>query len=124
MRPKNPRIVSTIRHDESAHCFTTEVDGGNAHLDYSLDGHVMTIIHTRVPVAARGRGVAAELMRAALAAARSSGWSVTPACSYAVAYMARDPQGSNQQQHVDDLLDEALEESFPASDSPSVGGSN
>jgi hypothetical protein len=27
-------------------------------------------------------------------------------------------------QHVDVLLDEALEESFPASDSPSVGGSN
>jgi hypothetical protein len=26
--------------------------------------------------------------------------------------------------HMDELLDEALEESFPASDSPAVGGAN
>jgi predicted GNAT family acetyltransferase len=116
--------VSTINHDESAHRFTTEVDGSSAHLDYALDGRVMTITHTRVPPAIGGRGIAAELMRSALQAARASGWSVTPACSYAVAYMARHPQGSDERRHIDDLLDEALEESFPASDSPSVGGSN
>jgi predicted GNAT family acetyltransferase len=116
--------VSTINHDESAHRFTTEVDGSSAHLDYTIDGRVMTITHTRVPPAIGGRGVAAELMRSALKTARDSGWSVTPACSYAVAYMARHPQVSDEQRHVDDLLDEALEESFPASDSPSVGGSN
>jgi predicted GNAT family acetyltransferase len=116
--------VSTINHDESAHRFTTDVDGSSAHLDYTLDGRVMTITHTRVPPAIGGRGIAAELTRAALQAACASGWSVTPACSYAVAYMARHPQGSDEQRHVDDLLDEALEESFPASDSPSVGGSN
>jgi predicted GNAT family acetyltransferase len=116
--------VTTISHDESAHRFTTVVDGSSAHLDYALDGDVMTITHTRVPPAISGRGIAAELMRAALNAARASGWSVTPACSYAVAYMAKHPQGTEEQRHVDDLLDEALEESFPASDSPSVGGSN
>jgi predicted GNAT family acetyltransferase len=118
------RIVSTISHDESAHCFTTVVDGSRARLDYTLAGNVMTITHTRVPPAIRGRGVAAELMQAALSAARAAGWSVTPACSYAVAYMARHAQASDEKRHVDDLLDEALEESFPASDSPSVGGSN
>jgi uncharacterized protein len=123
-RRKNQRTVSTINHDESAHRFTTDVDGSSAHLDYTLDGRVMTITHTRVPPAIGGRGIAAELTRAALQAACASGWSVTPACSYAVAYMARHPQGSDEQRHVDDLLDEALEESFPASDSPSVGGSN
>jgi predicted GNAT family acetyltransferase len=116
--------VTTINHDESAHRFTTVVDGSSAHLDYTLDGGVMTITHTRVPQPISGRGVAADLMRAALSAARASGWSVTPACSYAVAYMARHPQDSAEKRHVDDLLDEALEESFPASDSPSVGGSN
>jgi uncharacterized protein len=116
--------VSTINHDESAHRFSTEVDGSSAHLDYTLDGRVMTITHTRVAPAIRGGGIAAELMRSALRAARASGWSVTPACSYAVAYMARHPQDADPQRHVDDLLDEALEESFPASDSPSVGGSN
>ena len=49
---------------------------------------------------------------------------MTPACSYAAAYMAKHPQDSAEQRHIDELLDEALDESFPASDSPSVGGSS
>jgi predicted GNAT family acetyltransferase len=116
--------VITISHNQSAHRFTTEVDGNHAQLDYTLAGDVMTITHTRVPAAIGGRGIAAELMRAALAAAHASSWSVNPQCSYAVAYMRRHPQASDAQRHVDDLLDEALDESFPASDSPSVGGAS
>jgi uncharacterized protein len=112
-----------VSHDAGARQFTTELDGSQAHLDYTLAGDVMTITHTRVPPAIRGRGVAAELMRAALNAARAAEWSVNPACSYAVAYMAKQPQASGRQ-HVEDLLDEALDESYPASDSPSVGGSS
>lgn len=115
--------MSTIRHDQSAHRFTVEVDGSRAHLDYTLAGSVMTITHARVPPAIGGRGVAAELMGAALSAARTAGWSVNPACSYAKSYMAKHPPATDKQ-HVDDLLDEALDESFPASDSPSVGGSS
>lgn len=114
-------IMSTISHDQSAQRFTTQVDGCLAQLDYTLAGDVMTITHTRVPPAIGGRGIAAELMDAALSVARSEGWSVNPACSYAAAYMAKHPQESAKQ-HVDALLDEALDESFPASDSPSVGG--
>ena len=121
--------MTTINHDESAHCFATEVDGSSAHLDYTLDGRVMTITHTRVPPAIGGRGVAAELMKAALILASQRKWSVNPICSYAVAYMKKHPDGANHpgaadQRHLDDLLDEALDESYPASDSPSVGGSS
>jgi len=113
----------TVNHDAAGHRFTTEVDGSHGQLDYTLAGAVMTITHTRVPAAIGGRGVAAELMRTALSAAHTAGWSVNPACSYAVAYMAKHAQPSNKQ-HIEDLLDEALDESYPASDSPSVGGSN
>jgi predicted GNAT family acetyltransferase len=113
----------TVDHDQSAHRFTTETDGSHAQLDYTVSAAVMSITHTRVPPAIRGRGIAAELMRAALSAARAAGWSVNPACSYAAAYMAKSRQEADKQ-HVEDLLDEALDESFPASDSPSVGGSS
>jgi uncharacterized protein len=114
--------MNTIEHNAGARRFSTEVDGFRAVLDYQLADRVMTITHTGVPQPIAGRGIAAELMRAALAAAKSAGWEVNPACSYAVAYMRRHPDGDRQ--HEDDLLDEALEESFPASDSPSVGGSS
>jgi uncharacterized protein len=139
--------MSIIEHDRGAHRFTTEVDGNRAQLDYTLADGVMTITHAGVPPAIGGRGIAAELMEAALSAARESGWSVNPACSYAKTYLERHPQGSEQppgseqprgskqppeptppqgsdKQHVDELLDEALEESFPASDPPAVSGTS
>lgn len=115
--------MTVVNHDPAARQFVTEVDGSRAHLDYTLAGSVMTITHTWVPEAIGGRGIAAELMRAALSTARASGWSVQAACSYAVAYLAKHPRETDRR-HVDELLDEALEESFPASDPPSVGGSD
>jgi uncharacterized protein len=104
-----------VSHDLTAHRFTTEVDGHRAELDYTVADGVMSITHTRVPQEIGGRGIAADLMRAALDAATAQGWRVNPVCSYAAAYMRK---------HTEDLLDEALDESFPASDSPSVGGSS
>jgi uncharacterized protein len=115
--------MSTVDHDETSHQFSTEVDGHRAVIDYTLTGSVMNITHTGVPPAIGGRGIAAELMRAALSAAREHRWTVNPICSYAVAYMKRHPD-TDSQGHLDALLDEALDESYPASDSPSVGGSN
>jgi uncharacterized protein len=115
--------MSTISHDQDAKRFTTEVDGHRAELDYTLADAVMTITHTRVPPEIGGRGIAAELMRAALAFAAERGLSIDPACSYAAAYMRKQHQAPDKA-HMDELLDEALEESFPASDSPAVGGAN
>jgi predicted GNAT family acetyltransferase len=111
-----------IEHDTSSMQFSTVVDGHRAVLDYQLSGNVMTITHTGVPPAIGSRGIAADLTRAALAAARASRWTVHPACSYAAAYMRRHPHETDLQ-HREDLLDEALDESYPASDPPSVGNS-
>jgi predicted GNAT family acetyltransferase len=123
IRLSTKRIMSTISHDRVANRFTTEVDGHSARLDYTLSGKVMNITHTRVPPEIGGRGVAADLMRAALEVAQAEGWSINPVCTYASAYM-RKHHLATQQGHIDELLDEALDESFPASDSPSVGGSS
>lgn len=123
-----------VLHDRKACEFAAQVDGERAVLQYHLAASVMTIVHTRVPAAIGSRGIAAELTRAALDAARAEGWKVEPACSYAVAFMRRHAEYADLLQvggdagggkkHEDALLDEAIEESFPASDSPSVGSSN
>jgi uncharacterized protein len=110
-----------IDHDSRAHRLSTELEGQTGLLDYELDGKVMSITHTRVPRPIGGRGVAAELMRSALDLAAANGWTVKPICSYAVAYMQQHPSARSDA-HLEELLDEALEESFPASDSPAVGG--
>lgn len=81
-----------IVHDAGAHRFSMEVEGHRGVVDYRLRDGVMTIIHTGVPPAIGGRGVAAELTRVALETARREGWKVVPACSYAAAYLRRHPE--------------------------------
>ena len=80
-----------IQHDRVAHRFLTEPDGVACVLDYALAASVMTITHTGVPSEVGGRGIAAELTRFALDAARREGWKVVPACSYAAAWLQRHP---------------------------------
>lgn len=81
-----------IQHDRSAHRFSTQVDGADCELDYTLAAGVMTITHTGVPPAVGGRGIAAALVQEAFATARSEGWKVMPACSYAAAWLERHPE--------------------------------
>lgn len=80
-----------IRHLATAHRFETTVDGFTCELDYSLQERVMTITHTGVPPEVGGRGIAGELVRTAFETARSEGWKVIPACSYARIWIERHP---------------------------------
>lgn len=78
-----------VRHYPDRGRFETTVDGHDCEIDYRLSKGVMTITHTGVPSAVGGRGIAAEMTRFALETARSNGWKVVPACSYAAAYVRR-----------------------------------
>ena len=85
-------MTTDVRHDASRHQFYAIVDGVRCVLDYQLRGTRMTITHTGVPSAVGGRGIAAALTDAAFAHARSAGWKVVPACSYAATYVQRHPE--------------------------------
>jgi predicted GNAT family acetyltransferase len=87
----NEQHSMDIAHDPAGHVFQTTVDGQRCVLEYSIGGKVVTITHTRVPQPVEGRGIASALMTAAMHAARSEGWKVIPACSYASAWMDRHP---------------------------------
>ncbi|MBY0423166.1 MAG: N-acetyltransferase [Parvularculaceae bacterium] len=64
--------------------YAIETPHGRAELDYEVnaDGDVV-IIHTYSPPAARGRGLARQLVERAVADAREKGVKVAPECSYA-----------------------------------------
>ena len=72
--------------------FTAEVDGHRILLQYRESDGVMTIVHTEVPYALRGRGLAGQLVRAALDHARAAGLKVVPRCSYAAEWLERHPE--------------------------------
>ena len=84
--------LCTVRHYPERRRFETSVEGHDCEIDYRLGGGVMTITHTGVPAPVEGRGVASEMTRFALETARTNGWKVVPACSYAAAYMRRHPE--------------------------------
>ncbi|MEO7917306.1 MAG: GNAT family N-acetyltransferase [Dokdonella sp.] len=81
-----------VQHQESANRFVIDVDGSTCVLDYRLDRGVMTITHTGVPPELGGRGLAGQLTEAAFSTARSKGWRVVPACSYAARWIEKHPE--------------------------------
>lgn len=81
-----------VIHNEAAQRFETRIDGQLARADYRLQGGVMHLHHTEVPVQFEGRGIAAQLVHAAMAHARAHGLKVRPACSYVRTFMTRFPQ--------------------------------
>lgn len=88
----------SIEHNTAQQRFQWREDGQLCVLDYELRDGVMVVTHTGVPSSVGGRGIAADLAKAALDTARARGWKVRPLCSYVEAYMRR------QRGAYDDLL--------------------
>lgn len=82
----------TVTHNAAGSRFEVRLDSGVARCDYRMDDGVMLLVHTEVPEAMEGRGIAAALVRAALEHAAAAGLRVRPRCSYVSAYLARHPQ--------------------------------
>ena len=90
--PSADPLPVNIVHEAHASRFETLVGGHRCVTEYDLAGTRMTMTHTSVPVALRGRGIAAALVAAALAHARAAGLRVRPDCSYVARYMQRHPE--------------------------------
>jgi hypothetical protein len=81
-----------VKHNPQESRFEATVQGRLCVADYQLVGNVMVMTHTYVPPPLEGRGIAAEIVGAALAYARSHGHQVDPRCSYVRSYMRRHPE--------------------------------
>jgi uncharacterized protein len=85
-------MTPEVRHNPARHRFETTVDGHVCTCDYQLRGDVLWMTHTGVPPPVGGRGIAAELVRVALAWAEEKKYRVEPSCSYVEVYMRRHPE--------------------------------
>ena len=88
--------MPSVLHNHTAQRFEMPVGGQVAFLSYSVEGSHMILEHTHVPETLRGRGLAAQLVHAALAYARQHGWNVTAHCTYAAEYLLRHPQSADE----------------------------
>ncbi len=91
--------TSTIAHETTASGgrFVYRAKGAEAELTYVTTGAsagATRVIadHTYVPDSMRGQGIAARLVDALIATARSERWTILPRCSYVVAAFKRHPE--------------------------------
>ena len=78
-----------VRHNPEANRFEAFVDGELCRTDYRLADGVMRLVHTEVPRRLEGRGLAGQVVQAALDHARANAIKVVPVCGYVRAYMRR-----------------------------------
>jgi uncharacterized protein len=85
----------TVTDNTAASRFEWVERGSTAFADYRLSGSVLIIPHVEAPPALRGTGAAGRLMRGILQIARERGLKVRPLCSYAAAFMDKDPDSAD-----------------------------
>ena len=91
MNESNPTAPS-VHHNAVTQRFELVLEDHRSELAYVIDGGRVTFSHTFVPPALRGRGVAEQLVRAALAWARVEKKHVVPACSYVAKFITTHPE--------------------------------
>ncbi|MFM2119584.1 MAG: hypothetical protein RL722_1052 [Pseudomonadota bacterium] len=97
-----PAAAPQVVHHPEMRRFTALVEGRESELAYrpphaaadpgAEPRPVVDFVHTGVPRALEGRGIAAALVAAGLAWAREQGLAVRPVCSYVRVYMRRHPE--------------------------------
>jgi uncharacterized protein len=87
-KSQTPEKVTTGR-------FELERDGQVAYLEYSMTEKVLGLIHTEVPDALRGLGLATSLAETALQYARENNLKVDVICPSVLDYLAKHPEYSD-----------------------------
>lgn len=83
------RPQSVIEHRSAERRFVLSQNGAElAHLEYVLRDGVWFFTHTFTEPAARGQGLAAEVVKAGLDGARAAGVLVRPVCPFVTDYLA------------------------------------
>jgi hypothetical protein len=75
--------------------FELERDGRVAYLEYTLSGHVLELLHTEVPDALRGTGIASALAQTALDWARENHLKVDVVCPFVAEFLQHHPEYSD-----------------------------
>jgi uncharacterized protein len=85
-------MTDQVRNNAELHRFELDVAGGMAVAYYRAAPGRITITHSEVPSALRGRGIGSRLVRGALDLARAQGVKVASHCPFVSAYLGKHPE--------------------------------
>ena len=85
--------AANVVNNVAANRFEVSTPQGLARLDYRYDSKGrLVLIHTEVPPALAGRGLAGQIAHTALEFAKSNNLAIVPECPYVRAYLERHPE--------------------------------
>ncbi len=84
----DPEKLEVI-HDTEAHRFEVRLEDDVAFVEYQKAGNNMVFVHTEVPVAFEGLGIASKMAKVALDYARDNGHKIQAVCPFITAYIRR-----------------------------------
>jgi predicted GNAT family acetyltransferase len=84
--------MSDVRNNAASNRFELDVEGGMAVAYYRAAPGRITITHTEVPTALRGRGIGSILVQGVLELARAKGLKVESRCPFVSAYLGKHPE--------------------------------
>ena len=87
--------TNPVTHNEAKGQFEITLGNEKALLQYHRTEHHITLTHTEVPVASRGRGLGNQLIRAALDFAHFNQLKVVPVCPFVKAYLQKHPEAAS-----------------------------
>lgn len=82
-------MTDAVRNNTDENRYELSVDGHLAATYYRIADGVITFVHTKVPDALAGRGVASTLIKGALDQVRAAGLKVVPQCPFVRAYIEK-----------------------------------
>jgi predicted GNAT family acetyltransferase len=85
--------MSEVTHKEEAHRFELEFEDVIAYIEYKVKKpKVFAFVHTKVPDAHKGKGIASQLTKGAFEWCKEQGVRIIPVCPFIVTYIERHPE--------------------------------
>ncbi len=80
-----------VTDNPSLHRFELKQGNETAFILYTKTPNSIRLVHTEVPPALQGQGVASKLVRGTLELLRDSGLTIVPSCPFVADYLKRHP---------------------------------
>ncbi len=81
-----PKVI----HEKENQRFVINIDGDEVYVEYTMEDKKINLYHTYTHPALRGKGLAAQVVRAAFEFAKENNLKVIPTCSYVQSFVAKN----------------------------------
>jgi len=79
-------------HEKENERFVIYTEGNEVYVEYTMTGKEINLYHTYTHPALRGKGLAAQVVRAALEFAKENNLRVIPTCSYVQSFITKNAE--------------------------------